>query len=155
MTILDYDKREKSCPVCKEARLIFITDAPKIRPEGKTVLYRCKDCATKEAETAGDPLVVLSHPERSYLSGAWRRDQRATPKVPITSQQTSKVTRAATPSDAIQGGGRRNPHPAPRKPVESTPRGDRQPVRPTLPSGEVRTWSFDAEAPALPLEVGG
>ena len=35
MTILDYDKREKKCPICNAARLIFITDAPKTRPIGE------------------------------------------------------------------------------------------------------------------------
>jgi hypothetical protein len=122
MTIADYDKREKQCPVCKEERLIFITYAPKIRPEGKTVLYRCKDCAIAEADAANDPIALMSHPERSHLSGAWKRDHRAAPKVPINTQPAAKVTRAEGISDAVQDGGRQ----IPRTPQKSRPDADQE-----------------------------
>lgn len=80
MTICDYDKRENKCPVCKTERLIFITDAPKIRPVGKSVQYRCKDCATEEATTAGDPIELVRHCERRHVPPAWNSDRRPQPK---------------------------------------------------------------------------
>lgn len=75
MTVIDTDKREKACPECGAARLIFITYAPKLRPEGKSVQYRCRDCAIAEAAGAPDPLVVLQHGERRGLPEAWRNDR--------------------------------------------------------------------------------
>jgi len=76
MTILDYDRREKRCPVCNKESLIFITDAPNLRPIGKTVQYRCKDCAIREAEVGSDPLYVIQHRERKHVPCAWKTNRR-------------------------------------------------------------------------------
>lgn len=78
MTITDYDRREKACPICNAHRLIFITDAPHLRPIGKSVQYRCKDCAIREAEIGNDPLEIVRHVERRALANAWE-DDRASP----------------------------------------------------------------------------
>lgn len=70
MTILDFERGEKKCPVCNKARLLFITDAPKIRPAGKTVEYRCRDCAVREAKEASDPITM-----RQSVEPTWNADR--------------------------------------------------------------------------------
>lgn len=102
MTILDYDKREPACPTCGAARLIFITDAPRIRPVGRSVQYRCKPCAIAEAEPAGDPIVVIRHCERRYLPPAWESEKRPDPAHLKAARERMKNTRGKAMSDAVQ-----------------------------------------------------
>jgi len=75
MTILDYDRLEKSCPRCgAKGRLIFITDAPEQRPVGATVQNRCKPCAIEEAQNVGEGPAVRNTCEAQALGKAWRTE---------------------------------------------------------------------------------
>ncbi len=76
MTVYDFDHRQKTCPVCRQARLIHIVTAPNLWPVGDTVRYRCKDCATAEAEAGGDPLDVIRHCQRRHVPPAWKNDRK-------------------------------------------------------------------------------
>ena len=71
MTIIDYDRTQKTCPACKRHELVFIAVAPKLWPDA-AVQYRCKLCATQEAKAAGDPLEVIVHKERLAVQTAWK-----------------------------------------------------------------------------------
>lgn len=71
MTIIDYDRTQKTCPSCKREELVFIAVAPKLWPDA-AVQYRCKLCAVEEAKAASDPLEVVVFQERMALGPAWK-----------------------------------------------------------------------------------
>jgi hypothetical protein len=75
MTVLDFDTTQKTCSACNAERLLFIVDAPALWPVGDTVRYRCKVCATTEAEAGGDPIAVIFHREKQTLTGAWETEK--------------------------------------------------------------------------------